>query len=504
MNDWTGEEYFCNATRALQYVALQDQRFKVSETLKVPVRNIYKRFFSDGNFVNKIELGLRDDDPYLYGDAEENPYRELKAFLKHLLQLPVRVAGQPIELFKSGTALTNLYQQATTPHISAKHELPGLVQEGEPCLLAILQRDEAYYMPGEAKLIDTFPLDKEGAPIELYGYTLHLQNDYIKCWIIRIPHEGYLKGTPANAMLRKLRINLMRVHAEKETIKGLLNAVQQKRLDIDGPDTNISLLSEYLKDTSEKLFKPRRAGIDQESILDFALRSETEVLPGDTLAILVKKLNDKFLAKTMQKFVAQSKPADKKVLLFLCSSPGDKNPLDFGEEFKTIQDLHDSSIDRASFQIEIRTAVEKGRVKELLVKYKPDILHISLHASPINGLYFQDKDKNSSPMNVQEWKNIIELLNDIHRPSVIILSACNSYEHAVASKPFSDFSAGTTMVFPDLAGITYARGFYTILFNDENISWDICHRSGIQEVKDRTPPFDPINGTNVQDIIRKC
>jgi hypothetical protein len=166
--------------------------------------------------------------------------------------------------------------------------------------------------------------------------------------------------------------------------------------------------------------------------------------------------------------------------------------------------MHESSVDRANFQIEIRTGVEKGRVKELLIKYKPFILHISLHASPVKGLYFQDANKNANPMDVQEWKDIMELLGKVRKPSIIILSACNSYEHAVAARPYTDFAAGTTTVIPDMAGIIYARGFYTILFNDENTGWDVCHLSGIQEVKGYKPPFEPVGGVNVYDIIQMC
>ncbi|TDW97631.1 CHAT domain-containing protein [Dinghuibacter silviterrae] len=492
VDDWAGEEFYCDATNALQYVALQDQRFKMDDKHSQQLKSIFRRFYSDGQFVNKIELGLRDRFPFLYAD-DKLPV-DLKTIFKNILQLPVKVSGQQVSLIQAGRQLATLFQQATTRHKTAPK--PGLVQEGEICLMAIVEQGENYSIPSEAHAIKSFP------SIELFGYILYLQDHYIKCWIIRIPTGGFDQGSPANAILRNLRINLMRVHAEKETIKGLLNAVQQRRIDLDSKEVNTTLLAKYLKDTGEKLFSKKRSGIEQESILDFALRSETEVLPGDTLAILVQKLNDRFAVITTQNFVDRSKPMDKKLLLFLCSNPSDKNTLDFGEELKIIQKLHQSSTDRAYFQIAVRTGVEKEELKELLVQNKPDILHIVLHASPVKGLYFQDAQQNAAPMDVEEWEDIIELQQAIRRPSIIILSACNSEGHARAAKPYTDFSAGTTTVFPDQAGIAYARGFYTILFNDEDTGPNICHRSGVVEIKNRKPPFDAINGIDVYNIMQ--
>jgi hypothetical protein len=502
VEDWIGEEYFCEANHALKYVALQNQRFKTGNR-SLLLRNIYKRLFSDGKFLNKIELGLRNAD--FYPDTTAESPIELKLLFKHYLQLPVRVGTKQMPLLKAGPALADLFFKATSRHSEAKNELAAaLVRDGEPCLFAIVKNDEHYAIPREAKLIDTYTLDNSDATIQLYGYTIYLDGYYIKSWIIRIPRQGFLPRTPANAILRKLRINLMRIHAEKEIIKGLLNAVQQKHLDIDTPAVNIPLLAEYLQETGKKLFKEKHAGIDRQNMLDFALRSEQVVMPGDTLAQLVAKINDKFLARTMQKFVDRSIPVDKKVVLFMCSSPMDKNLLNFGEELKVVQRLHESSIDRANFQIEIRTGMERIEVPEQLVKLKPDILHISLHANNVKGLYFQDAARNADPMAIKEWISIIQLQQRIHKPSVIILSACNSFDFAKAAKPFADFAVGTIMVYPDEAGVEYARGFYTILFNDENTAYDTCHLAGVNAISNRKPPFAPIDGTAVDAIICQC
>ena len=90
----------------------------------------------------------------------------------------------------------------------------------------------------------------------------------------------------------------------------------------------------------------------------------------------------------------------------------------------------------------------------------------------------------------------IKLQSKIHKPQIIILSVCNSFLHAEKAKPFCDFAIGTKNVLDDQAGIAYAKGFYSILFNDKNSNAEVCHEAGENEIKYHNPPFNTINNMN--------
>jgi len=501
IDEWGAEDYFCNAKLALQYTDLHKQVFKINDQCNITIRNTFKRFFSDGHFMNKVELGLKDNSLEQANNKKINIGDiNLTALLKHYASLPVTINGKKTRLFKSGTQFTSLYYKSSTRHEELKKDLSSFVQDGEICMLAIIPGNEKFTLPQEARLVNRFESPDKKEPLDLYGYTLHLEGYYIKVWLVLVSQQATVPETPSYALLRNLRINLMRIHAEKETIKGILNAVRLKQLDLSDEKVNSKALTDYLKNTGETLFKKSRYNITQDTMLDFALRSEDIAAPG-SFSSLEKEIADKFTLSNMKKFIEISALKDQKIILFICSSPTDKNLLDFGKEFNEIQEALDDSSDKANYSIRIQTSVERTKLAKILEKRRPDILHISLHGSPTNGLYFQDQAGNAAPMSAEEWNDILKLQTLIHRPEIIVLSACNSAQHAQVAKPFCNFVAGTKTVFPEKAGVIYAREFYNFLFSDNYTTPEICHQAGVNAIRHAHPAFDPINDIEVYNII---
>lgn len=169
-------------------------------------------------------------------------------------------------------------------------------------------------------------------------------------------------------------------------------------------------------------------------------------------------------------------------ILFICSSPKDKNPLDFGAEFRKIKDAKAKGSNRDSFNIEIETGVEADElINKLTQKPYPDIIHISMHASKSEGLYFEDKNKNEKPISADELAEIFDLFSEIHQPELVILSACNSINHAQAIKPYAKYIVGTTDFLPDEVAIIYANRFYEMLFDGKTI--DFAHKAACLSIK---------------------
>jgi len=116
----------------------------------------------------------------------------------------------------------------------------------------------------------------------------------------------------------------------------------------------------------------------------------------------------------------------------------------------------------------------------------------------VKGLYFQDAMKNPDPVSVEEFVDYIGLLSKKKKPQGIILSACNSLDHATSVASFCAFAMGTNDVFPDEAAIIYADSFYQTLFDGNDVSY--CHETALKAIRDLKPPFKPI-GNHAVDLI---
>lgn len=106
----------------------------------------------------------------------------------------------------------------------------------------------------------------------------------------------------------------------------------------------------------------------------------------------------------------------------------------------------------------------------------PEIVHISMHASKSKGLYFED-----GLMTEEALKDYMKLVSSLHKPKLVVLSACNSIKYTEAVKPYAENVIGTVDFLPDLVSILYAKTFYQSLFNKKPIAF--AHQSANLAVK---------------------
>lgn len=178
----------------------------------------------------------------------------------------------------------------------------------------------------------------------------------------------------------------------------------------------------------------------------------------------------------------QAKSPKKKVLV-ICSSPSDKNPLDFGKELGRIQAAHQSSKLRDDFATPIiAPSVAAGDFCSRVLEDKPAILHLTMHASKREGLYFEGRDGKVQLVSPDRLVEYFRLIGGEYKPEVCILSACNTLEHAKAIIPYVNFVVGTQDFFPDRAAVIYAEKFYEALFAGNKV--ETAHRLGRQALKD--------------------
>lgn len=367
---------------------------------------------------------------------------------------------------------------------------PASVVSGEPCILLAYESGANVLRPANCERLDEFAIDS--GTVSLFGYKWNFNEQTYKVYLFELPFKHISQSLTGYEALRARQANLLRLNAEKETIKILVNHVR--------PEHTRPEIRKYLKKTPEKVFRKERFSTGQHTVRGFALQSDTNSVKFATLDDL-EKLFDKYNMANIRKIEEgmKAEPA-KKSILFITSNPTDSNPIDFGEQFKILSEALKSGSDRDYFVLlNIETGVERENLIDILYTKQPDFLHITLHASEINGLYFQGVMKKPDPMTAQEFADCLKCLNELQKvPEAVILCACNSLTHAEAVKAYCRFAVGTNYVFPEDAAVVYAKNFYNALFN--GMAVEFCHRRAIHGIQYHKPSFDPIDNNEVYTI----
>lgn len=395
------------------------------------------------------------------------------------------VLPKKIFLKDAGPSIVENYRQATALYFGEGHE-DEEVTGGEGCIALMYGSSEKIKLPPAAKLIED---SHDDAPFRLWGYRINLDGQWYKVWIFEILPYSEPAWYGLRQTLQNRLESLIKLNTEKESLK-----IFSRRKHVAEADPG---LKKTVGKTSEKILKNKRFQLDQSRALDVAL--EGSVLEGEPSLEELLHVMKQLYAQNLQTLQAKmtARPEKKKVL-FIASSPSNLNPIDIGEQIRSINDALDSGTERDNYQFIIVPGVKRSDFSEILDKHSPDYLHITLHASGVSGLYFQGNNKEQDPMDVGEFTDYIKLTSSQKPMEAVLLIACNSYNYADAIKGFCRYSVGTSYVFPENAAIVYAQRFYKSLFNGKTV--DHSHSAAILAIKHTSPEFEKIDEFQVHEI----
>ncbi|MEO6683682.1 MAG: hypothetical protein ABIN48_12745 [Ginsengibacter sp.] len=488
-DDWSGEGFFCNSHLAMRYDDLHKQGYPVAPGIQSAIFNSYRRYSSAENFLGRMEAGFIDNTEGLIEKHQPGAGTvSLEGILKHFCDLPVTINDKKVKLPRIGQKLADNYYRESTPVNIELQKKNRVVKAGDVLILIVFSANDAFKLPDYSFLVDEIELPGEIVKLKLHGCRFKHGDIPYKVWLMEVPFAVSDQSKQVKETIRNLRINLLRIHLEKETVRVLLNGIKTKEIMLDAGSPQALLADDYFDQTGQKIFQETRYSIAQKNLLDFALRSEDSADPGSITQLEegIYNFKNKYVKKNMEQLLTKMA---KKMILFICTSPHDTIHTGFDDEFIKIKDALRAGTDRDNYTIEIETSVKKTDLLNKLNRYKPDFLHLCMHTTLKEGLYFEDDDKEVFPMPVEEFTNIIKLFNEKHKPVCIILSACNSKDHAKAVKDYCDFAVGTQRVFPAEAGIVYASGFYQTLFENNSTDIAYCHKNGIQAIQSSKQDF---------------
>lgn len=280
VKEWPGEHIFCNAARALRF----DKAFSIERVSESRRRyGAYRRFFSDGEGLARIEVGL--------GFRGTQPWSltELLAALHDAVSLPVSIgrSGQAVKtrLLEAAPALARLTLQATTSRKAGENFKPSpwWLTPCEPIVLVEYDVErESVPRPPEFRAGDN--AKAQGAELA-YG-RMQLLRRSVGVWLF-----GTHRGTNRDYGHR-LPIHLLRLHAQREVVKEVLRAIRTDRIGIvrttpdDAVEHPSNRLQKFLRDTIQRMERREYSGLPQSELLQAAEEIQDSMTEGERTAIL--------------------------------------------------------------------------------------------------------------------------------------------------------------------------------------------------------------------------
>jgi hypothetical protein len=239
---WADEQFFVDASRALQLRPFKDKRGKWSCA--------FRRLFSDGGAVVRFEVGFHIPPA---GKAAQTPILDT---LATLLKTQCKLRGEEKEgdLVLIGKRLARLYARATAP--KGTRLQGGEVAVGQPTVLVQFEDGEGVAMP---RSLDFNSLRLAFMKSAYGGITMNL-------WFT----NASVGDDPRNT-----RTVLLRLSAEHQCLKYVLRDITDGNVKLDERGPRTESLQRYLANADRTLSKSTRFGVDQTDLIRLTQTYET-------------------------------------------------------------------------------------------------------------------------------------------------------------------------------------------------------------------------------------
>ncbi|MBV5329337.1 MAG: hypothetical protein JZU65_17235 [Chlorobium sp.] len=285
VKEWAGEELYCNGELALRFPnRLGDIQFGTG-SLTGAVVDTFRRFHSSG-VVARFEVALQLSLKYQNLSAVTAP--EWFSFMRDVLQITMHKRNIPqkigsmqgsqktelglqrkvstrVKLINAGKFLAQHYLAATTnrqlvPQVETQ---PWWYYPGKPAL--VVEIKEPYSLP-KALPHMRHVLDLPEASASIFHTWLDFDNQPCSAWFVAMG-----EGDPDT--VRRLRIHLTRLHAERECLNIVLANIGTDpgcKLKLGHDLTQSDAIKAYLDEALASIQKPKRFGINQAPIFKAA------------------------------------------------------------------------------------------------------------------------------------------------------------------------------------------------------------------------------------------
>jgi len=189
-------------------------------------------------------------------------------------------------------------------------------------------------------------------------------------------------------------------------------------------------------------------------------------------------------------------------ILLLAANPDDTGKALLDEEVRKIDAVLQQGAQRNRFELRPHLAVRYGDVQELLLRYKPAIVHFCGQGDEQGAILLKDDAVQPRPLAPEQLASLFAILHDnLH---CVVLNGCYTEHQALGIAQSVSFVTGLRRNNQDPATVEFAAGFYLGLGYGRNIqvAFELgCNRSGaVQGQIIQSPTSTPTNPTFPQLI----
>jgi hypothetical protein len=403
IDGWIGENETCNASRALRF-SYVPTFVDYQPSVKIPLNIAFRRLFFDGIAVGKFEVGIstptdRSRNPkdiiyyfprniqtlkefyyYLIGQPTIKG-KQVEHFLDHLLNLPIQISDLSngiinCGLGESGRYIAQLYLASST----ATSWLPSInlqnhwIQAGSPIIFIQYEAKERIRFPFFGK---TVPSIKLPGANKLSCYRITYKGTNIRVWALEISSSYDYVLSDA----RKLRLCLLRLHAEHECLRLILQNISSGRITASSRGQKSDLIQYYLNEATKRISRCENTSSqlsNSELLVDLARESEDVISPGqrDSLLKFLKDLDiRKNIFHKIDRYTDQWVFAREFIMgdKYEAGQVGAQGPnaSAYGNTFNQIWNQASGSIDAAELAREL--SILRGKLKEEATEPEHDI-----------------------------------------------------------------------------------------------------------------------------------
>lgn len=277
--DWAGEDLYGDAKNALRFLNWRAHLHLDQPPAEADLECAFRRFHSDGT-VARVDIGLRLQlsSPIPAAHAADG-WRLLRDVL--LCSVQVRNAkGLPatVPLIGAGDLLAQHYLAATTQRKASPpiQTQAWWLSAGTPVLIVEYPRDNAPpVLPPHTQTVLHVP----EADATLSHAKIKIGTNPCSLWFI-----AHGQGDPD--AVRRLRIHLSRLHAERECLtRVLIHLNDEAKFDLANHPQRSDAVQQYLNDALRVLQRPDRFGLPQAVLLDAARMALGVALEGQSASL---------------------------------------------------------------------------------------------------------------------------------------------------------------------------------------------------------------------------
>jgi hypothetical protein len=278
---WVGEEAFCDAHHAVRFPGgarwwdlggvLEDWPF---------FGWAYRRLLSDGRGVTRVEVGISNWWPLGAYGPEVGVEVISRACATGQLELKETHGGwSSAALLQAGPLLTPLLLRSTTKFVPGGVFSPNKswIRDGQPVFLVEYgPLEHEGKLPGRAiPLSGMSGIELSVVPSQEFGV-------YFRTWFLRVDPAADPDA------VRRIRVHLLRIHAERECLRRVLEAIIDDTVTVERGVEATDCLQEYLNNVLSRLFKPSYQGIRQAEVLEAAYESDGIIGEAEMATLLAK------------------------------------------------------------------------------------------------------------------------------------------------------------------------------------------------------------------------